>query len=190
MIEAFVGALEAVKMQPEVLNETMETKEMDDLPTSLHENTDLQSDMTENPDTAYIICRNESLEGARHPITGIEFIRNEVEAPDGTKYEGVFPVFEPAFEAQLDEPQYLQSDAQQFKEANSQLKAEIENNSDLSKNFTTEQLEQIEFNDTPDGYVWHHSEEAGTLQLVDTTVHAQTGHTGGRSIWGGGSDYR
>lgn len=31
---------------------------------------------------------------------------------------------------------------------------------------------------------------AGVLQLVDEETHAQTGHTGGREIWGGGSDYR
>ena len=40
------------------------------------------------------------------------------------------------------------------------------------------------------GYTWHHNQEEGVLQLVDKNVHEQTGHTGGRSIWGGGSDNR
>jgi hypothetical protein len=28
------------------------------------------------------------------------------------------------------------------------------------------------------------------MQLVDSAVHAKTGHLGGRTIWGGGSEYR
>ena len=80
--------------------------------------------------------------------------------------------------------------AKQFKEANDQLKDAIENDPEVRKQFTDEQIEQIEAGDTPEGYVWHHSEEPGTLQLVDTTTHAQTGHTGGRTVWGGGSENR
>ncbi len=52
------------------------------------------------------------------------------------------------------------------------------------------QLEQIENGDTPDGYTWHHDAEAGKMQLVDTETHQKTGHTGGRSIWGGGTESR
>lgn len=44
--------------------------------------------------------------------------------------------------------------------------------------------------DTPDGYTWHHDAEAGKMQLVDTETHQKTGHTGGRSIWGGGTESR
>lgn len=190
MIEASTGALETVKMQTEGFKETIEPKELNDLPTSLHETSSNHSDADEKPGKIYIICRNESFEGEKHPITGVEFIRKDVEIAAGNVGEGVFPVFESAFDAQLDESQYLQSDVHQFREASSQLKEEIESNPDLCEDFTSEQLEQIELGDTPDGYIWHHSEEAGTLQLVDTTVHAQTGHTGGRFIWGGGSDYR
>ncbi|WP_416135628.1 HNH endonuclease [Bacillus velezensis] len=28
------------------------------------------------------------------------------------------------------------------------------------------------------------------MQLVDADIHGKTGHTGGRNIWGGGSEYR
>ena len=61
---------------------------------------------------------------------------------------------------------------------------------ELEKQFDEEQLEQIENGDTPDGYTWHHNEETGRMQLVDSEIHAKTGHTGGRSIWGGGSENR
>ncbi|MEW4309218.1 HNH endonuclease [Rossellomorea marisflavi] len=138
----------------------------------------------------YLICRNESLEGDRHPLTGVEFDRNEVTLSDGTVVEGVFPNFPTVFEGKLQEVNYHDSDAKHFKEANSQLQLEIERNPSSKVEFTEDQIAQIEAGDTPEGYVWHHSEEPGVLQLVDSDLHAQTGHTGGRSIWGGGHEYR
>jgi hypothetical protein len=36
---------------------------------------------------------------------------------------------------------------------------------------------------TPAGYTWHHHQDYGRMQLVETTVHAKTGHAGGYSIW-------
>ncbi len=37
---------------------------------------------------------------------------------------------------------------------------------------------------TPEGHVWHHHQITGRMQLVNEKIHAQTGHTGGFSIWG------
>jgi RHS repeat-associated protein len=34
----------------------------------------------------------------------------------------------------------------------------------------------------PPGYTWHHVEDGTTMQLVPTTVHSATGHTGGAAI--------
>ena len=36
------------------------------------------------------------------------------------------------------------------------------------------------------GYVWHHSEKEGIMQLVQKDVHEFNRHNGGNSIWGGG----
>ena len=36
---------------------------------------------------------------------------------------------------------------------------------------------------TPKGYTWHHHQTFGRMQLVDAATHAQTGHTGGFSLW-------
>ncbi|KOO48167.1 HNH endonuclease [Priestia koreensis] len=179
--------VEVIKANTEVIKEVPKVETQNDLPTSNIEEVKIQADSSE---TRYVICRNESLEGDRHPITGIEFEKKEVALPDGTRIEGVFPKFDSLFDAKLDESQYEETDAKQFKGANSQLKNAIENDLGIRGQFTDEQIEQIEAGDTPEGYVWHHSEEAGTLQLVDSTIHAQTGHTGGRSIWGGGNDSR
>lgn len=142
----------------------------------------------------YIITRNESLEGDRHPITGVPFERRIVEGADGEKIEGVFPKFDSQFDAKLPQELYLDTDKAQFKECNRQLSEAIDKAPELKSKFTPEQIEQIREGvsdgTAPDGYVWNHDAEAGKMQLVDFETHAKTGHTGGRSIWGGGSDNR
>ena len=137
-----------------------------------------------------IHTRNESLEGDRHPMTGVKFERKTVEDADGNEVTGVFPEFDSKFDAQLPEDKLQASDKEQFDECNRQLKEAVDNDPDLASQFTPEQLEQIHNGDTPDGYTWHHNEEKGKMQLVDADTHAQTGHTGGRAIWGGGTDNR
>lgn len=137
-----------------------------------------------------IHTRNESLEGDRHPITGVPFERKTVEDSDGNEVTGVFPEFDSDFDAQLPEDLYEASDKEQFAECNNQLKEAVEKDPELAKRFTPEQLEQIKNGDTPDGYTWHHNEEKGKMQLVDSDIHAKTGHTGGKTIWGGGNENR
>lgn len=67
----------------------------------------------------------------------------------------------------------------------------IESNSELKKKFLDANMTEIKNGLTPIGYVWHHTENAGKMQLVEQKVH-QLGqpHTGGRSLWGGGNDNR
>lgn len=36
---------------------------------------------------------------------------------------------------------------------------------------------------TPEGYVWHHHEQKGRMQLVEKWHHNKTGHTGGYAIY-------
>lgn len=146
----------------------------------------------ENP--RYIITKNESLENGVHPITGVPFFRKIVDLPSGERIEGVFPEFESSFDAKLPEDMYLQTDKIQFKECNKQLAEAIEKDPELKSKFSPEQIEQIRDGivdgTAPDGYVWHHDAEAGKMQLVDFETHSKTGHTGGRAVWGGGSDFR
>lgn len=138
----------------------------------------------------YIDTRNENLEGKKHMETGVEFESKIVELPDGREVEGVFPKFDTPFKMKLDESLFQESDEKQFGVANEKLKEGIENNQDLRNKFTGKQIEQISDNETPEGYTWHHSEDMGVMQLVDAEVHASTGHTGGRTLWGGGSENR
>lgn len=106
--------------------------------------------------------------------------------------EAIYPDFSEhcRFEAQLPEERYLASDYQQFKDCNEQLRQAYENGTLNTERFTDRQLEQIRSGDKPEGYTWHHHEEPGRMQLVDSEVHRQAPHVGGRSLWGGGSEAR
>lgn len=137
-----------------------------------------------------IHTRNESLEGDRHPITGVPFERRTVQDNEGNDVTGVFPVFDSEYDSYLPENLYQSTDKEQFSDCNKQLKDAIENDPEFAKKFSSEQLEQIKNFDTPDGYTWHHNEETGKMQLVDSDIHAKTGHTGGKTIWGGGNENR
>ena len=39
------------------------------------------------------------------------------------------------------------------------------------------------YSSTPKGFTWHHHQITGRMQLVDSNIHAETGHTGGFSLW-------
>ncbi len=192
-----VGKQESIR-RPPVLNPNERINEASSTPDNKNEKTDNKTNTdtannreTESEKNSYEIhTRNESLEGDRHPITGVPFERKTVKDADGNDVTGVFPVFDSEFDAQLPEDLYQSTDKEQFTECNKQLKEAIENDPELAKKFTPEQLEQIMNGDTPDGYTWHHNEETGKMQLVDSDTHAKTGHTGGKTIWGGGNENR
>ena len=109
---------------------------------------------------------------------------------DGKEIHTIAPEFESPFETILPDELLKASDKEQFKLCNQRLKEAVERDEHLRRQFTPEQLEQIENGETPDGYTWHHDAEVGKMQLVDSEEHQKTGHTGGRSIWGGGSENR
>ncbi|BCG58118.1 HNH endonuclease [Paenibacillus sp. URB8-2] len=137
----------------------------------------------------YIKTRNEGLAGECHPETNVPFQEKTIQTTDGT-FTGVFPEFTVTYEMKLDESLYLESDAKQFKAATQSLSEAINNDPDLKAKFDERQIEQINNGKVPEGYVWHHNEEPGVMQLVDRSLHETTAHTGGRAIWGGGSDNR
>lgn len=132
---------------------------------------------------------NKSLEGKKHPVSEVPYEAKEIEV-NGEIIEGVFPEFEAAMEVDLEAKDYQASDRTHFEKANQELFEEVKTNPELSSRFDEIQLEQIENKETPDGYVWHHAEEPGRLELVDETKHRQSAHTGGRNIWGGGTSSR
>lgn len=119
---------------------------------------------------------------------GVPYERKTIEI-NGVKIEGVFPKFESVFDTQLD-PDNYKSKAY-AKECNAKLKEAIENDPELRSKFTPEQIKDIEEGRTPTGYVWHHNEEPGKMQLVKREDHDRAiggaAHTGGNSLWGADS---
>lgn len=132
----------------------------------------------------------DDLEGQQHEETGVSYEKKVVETDTGEKVEGVFPQFESKFDAKIPENLEKASDRDQFKECNRQLKERYDNDPEFRKQFDERQRDDIENGRTPYGYTWHHSEEKGKIQLVDSDIHDKSRHTGGRYIWGGGSEKR
>ena len=91
----------------------------------------------------YLICQNEALEGHRHPITGVPFVRRIVTLESGRVVEGVFPRFESYFDGKLPKELYQASNATQFKECNKQLLKALKENPELRSKFTDEFIEQV-----------------------------------------------
>lgn len=139
-----------------------------------------------------LLSRNGHLDGSVHEITNVQFEKNLLIQNDGTVIEGVFPVFESHFDAVLPQETYLMSDNVHIGIANMQLYEAIQHNPSLAVELGLDEqdIRNLQSTITPEGYDWHHHEEQGRLQLVDEETHSMTGHTGGRSIWGGGSEFR
>ncbi|MEK5071439.1 HNH endonuclease [Sporosarcina sp. FSL K6-1508] len=133
--------------------------------------------------------RNAHLEGSSHAVTGVEFERQVYETDTNGVYTGVFPEFHSAFDVKLPEDTYQMSDTVHIGIANMELYEAIQGDPTIAADlgFDEQAVENLKSSVTPEGYEWHHHEEPGRIQLVDEEVHSQTGHTGGRSIWGGGT---
>lgn len=137
-------------------------------------------------------CRNEELAGTKNPI-GVEYEKRIVEI-GGYQVEVVMPKFDSAFDVQLPDELCKGKDKAQFQECNRQLYDAIQNDSELVKKFTPDQIDQIKDGMTkgtaPEGYTWHHDAETGKMQLVDSDIHNNSRHTGGKPLWGGGNGNR
>ncbi|WNS76266.1 HNH endonuclease [Bacillus sp. DTU_2020_1000418_1_SI_GHA_SEK_038] len=139
-----------------------------------------------------IDTRNSHLNGLEHAETGVSFEQRTIELPNGDLQTGTFPVFESQFSVVLAEEMYLESDRTHFSIANETLYQSIQENPSLARELglSSHDMGGLKMGVTPEGYVWHHHEQPGVIQLVDEEIHQNTGHTGGREIWGGGSNYR
>ena len=138
-----------------------------------------------------IETKNQHLEGTLHPETDVPFESKWIETSEGYK-EGVFPDFSEhvAYETRLPDNLHEASDSEQIKYCNEQLRQDFENGGLNPERFSERQQEQIRDKHTPEKYTWHHHEDLGRMQLVPSDIHEKTGHTGGRSLWGGGREAR
>lgn len=119
-----------------------------------------------------IKVKNGKLANKPHPVTSVKF---------GQKG---FPVFDAKATVRLSLDDIKKSSPTQFKKCNQLLLIQVKTDSKVRSKFTAKELKQIENSQKPTGYTWHHHEDRGIMQLVDSDVHAATGHTGGKAIWG------
>ncbi|MED3648802.1 HNH endonuclease [Halalkalibacterium halodurans] len=121
--------------------------------------------------TRNIAIRNASLAGRVHS-SGVRFNANG------------FPIFSSRFTWTIPNSMLKASNSTHFRHTNQALLNEVNRNGSLRLRFTTAQYRDILAGKTPRGYTWHHHEMRGRMQLVETSIHRATGHTGGRAIWG------
>lgn len=129
-------------------------------------------------------CINESKLGE---VSEVPYVQKTIEV-NGVQIQVVVPEFPNiAHEFYIPKELYLADDYELFKYCTEQLKAAIEQNPELAKQFSPQQLEQI-MSGAPriSGFTWHHGAECGKMQLVPTKIHSEYRHTGGKAIWGGG----
>jgi hypothetical protein len=104
----------------------------------------------------------------------------------GIEYKDGLPDFSPIsnYECELSREDYSKTRPEHEKICNGRLKDEIAKKPELRAKFTDVQLEQIESGKTPKGYTWHHTDEPGRMQLVESGVHSRCKHLGGFAMWG------
>lgn len=122
--------------------------------------------------TKNLVVRNGHLAGKRHPISNVQF-----------SSQG-FPMFAEKYAMTLPTRLLKSSSSTQFAHANKALKEGIQKSSTLRSKFTPNQITDIKNGKTPRGLTWHHHQTRGRMELVSSTQHRLTGHTGGKSIWG------
>lgn len=146
-------------------------------------------DIVEGSDTVQaeeFETRNNHLNGLEHDVTGVQFAEKTIELPSGELVTGTFPVFDSSFSVFLTDDIYHASDSTHFDIANDTLYQSINDSPNIVNELGLTQLDvQMLANGTnPEGFVWHHSEQPGVLQLVKEELHHKTGHTGGRENYG------
>ena len=104
-----------------------------------------------------------------------------VQLPQGAPPFVKFPKDKIADTQQLPKSMWLDSDSKQFKWLNEKTKEKYPNYNPKTQTFTG----------SPKKYTWHHDQDPpGQMQLVEFGMHNSTNHSGGRNVWGGGTDFR
>lgn len=111
--------------------------------------------------------------------------------------EDGFPLFEAYAEVYLDKLHLdTSTDGDHFRAANGQLTEALRGNPALAAELeldaaTVDYLTRPRRGgrpptQAPPGYIWHHHQDTGLMQLVSKDIHEAFRHTGGMAIWGGG----
>lgn len=132
---------------------------------------------------------NKSYENKIYPGTKVKFVRRNLDLSDGRYLTGVFPIFKSHCNISLPKEYWKASFDKQKKYLADEMKKMLETPSGrkkFKKQFNKDELADFSEGIIPEGYVWHHHETEGLMQLIDEADHAKVRHTGGMSIWGCG----
>ncbi|MBB1151471.1 HNH endonuclease [Myroides sp. NP-2] len=170
-----------------------------------------------NPNKKPIIelLNNHNKKYAGEVLNGVPFVKRTLKQ-NGYDVVGVFPDFSNyrLFSHTLNKEQYLLKDAQQFDIGKAALANEYKKNPKKVKAMLRELNKGKEYtfngkilkgedmlekqilditnpkNNKVFGFIWHHNEKDGVMELVSQKAHDGVRHIGGKSTWGGGVHYR
>ena len=142
------------------------------------------------------------------PKTGIRMVCKRVRWTDGSIGHRRFPKFKSEFTIKLPKNLHEASDIKQFTECNQKFKEKF-NTDDQFRNNILQQvdilvekynklgyegwessqmfIDEVNKGHTPPGFVWHHHEHKGIMQLVLREDHENIRHEGGKTLWGKGN---
>ena len=110
--------------------------------------------------------------GKIHPKTKVKFD------------EKGFPKFKAHSTIKLNRRYWHETRERHFYIANKILFDETQRSARARNKYTRQQIHELANGITPNGFVWHHHQDAGVLQLVEEKIHSKTFHIGGYTIWG------
>jgi len=152
---------------------------------------------------------NQDLLGVKDPSTGVFYRESTFRFCKGGKvYVGVFPVFPYMCEVTIPDNKWTCTRRTHYKHAKKKVAELCQSNHKFKQKLLKNMSEKLEtmqneadrdalrqdmkdlINGTlkksaPIGYVWHHNEKTGIMQLVDKDLHDKYKHKGGYSIWKG-----
>ena len=180
--DGFIEAAEAVQPEYRALSEA-EMKALREA-TNMSEAALKKCSINEDGDIR-LTCINESMAGMENEV-GVCYVEKVVNI-NGVEITIVVPEFPSCFEITVPDELLQADDEALFRHCTLELQEAIKQDPELASKFTPNQLEQIETGAPRiSGWTWHHAEECGRMQLVQTKIHEVSRHTGGKSIWGGG----
>lgn len=166
-----------------------------------------------NPNKKPVIelLNNHNKKYAGEVLNGVPFVKRTLKQ-NGYDIVGVFPDFSNyrLFSYTLNKEQYLLKDAQQFDIAKTALANEYKKKPKKLKAMLRELNKGQEYtfngkilkgedmlekqilditnskNNKVFGFIWHHNEKDGVMELVSQKAHDGVRHIGGKSTWGGG----
>ncbi len=177
--------------------ETVEdaVKEVDKAVNAVSDVSDSAKDVANTIDNAHdvekdveiLTTRNKRYLNMVHPETHVPYLKQTVKLSNGKTVIGVFPKFDSFADIELPKELWKESFSNQKKyliQKLAELTDSVTGNPEIRKLFSEDQLEDIASEIPLEGFTWHHNEQEGLMQLVNTSIHDATKHTGGMSIWG------